>query len=764
VAIKKRDSKWYETISLPEGVSIKKGRMWKNISEFDCYTPLLPEDIEEVENWNLPKKEQWFRKTIIPSYMDKIDYVKGLDEIALTSQQLAFVMQEKQKIFVTGVWVMIYGVPYWIHGYLYFILNYWNIGAETEDGKKEYREWDMWKWIFKWNVDISQTEFGVIELKHRRAGATVDGWAELFLEAQTDQNLLCGHTNFTEHDAEKSFKQIGVNAFLKVPIWLQPKHNAKPDGKEVLFSSYTRGTKDKRKIIESATTSLNSHIFYTSTTMKSFDGKKMRRIMADEFLKLPIDLFEWLSVHRQCLSQGAGRVKVGNIFIPSTSGGDEKTTNIAKKLVTLSRQHTWSEMRQSTSTGLRTFFTPCTYRLEGFIGRYGEPIIYDPTPDQLVFLKEKYPGLSRYIGAHQHIVEQLEHAASSENWAEYYKLKKLFPLSINDPFLIQSEVQMFHVEKLTAAQMNIKSNNLLHENLCQKGDFMWHDHFTKRIVKWVPNKNGKFECSFFFSSPDEANRVRFDAGTAIPLNHHLGCISLDPYKKGIVVDMKRASKGAAHGIFFFNIDNEESKYVAGGKTRSDYYPTPSLFLKYKARPKIMDEFYEDILMACHFFSMRLAIEGNVADIADYFRKRGYEKFLYKAYEFKDPHTDTISDSDFGRYGLVVGAENIEHLINNLARFINGEDILYQGWDFNIANQMERIPFEETVDDLLVFDVDPKQRTKADLTMSLLPGFQIAYLKMKQEYYGKKTRQESFDQYTGGESMADLIRKVEREMR
>jgi hypothetical protein len=78
--------------------------------------------------------------------------------------------------------------------------------------------------------------------------------------------------------------------------------------------------------------------------------------------------------------------------------------------------------------------------------------------------------------------------------------------------------------------------------------------------------------------------------------------------------------------------------------------------------------------------------------------------------------------------------------------------------------MERIPFEETVDDLLIFDIDPKQRTKADLTMSLLPGFQVAYLKMKQEYYGKKTRQDRFDQYAGGESMADLIRKVEREMR
>lgn len=764
------------------------GRIWKEISEFECFTPPLPDRLEDCENWDLPVKEQYYRKMSDRlrddpelSFMKNIRYKqapgstparpKYTDELDLTERQRSFIDAERRKIWVTGVWVMIKGVPYWINGYHYFVLNYWHIGAETDDGMKEYREWDMWKWLFWWNVQISDTEIGCIIFKHRRAGETVDGWAINFLEAQAEENALCGHVNLTLDDGNDSMKDIGLTAFLKVPIWLKYSNNARPDAKEVKFTSYVRGTKDKMAIANSSEDSLDSRVFVASTTMKSFVGKKMKQIVVDEFLLWDLDLFTWMNRNKKGVTLGAGRIKNGNIFIVSTSGGDDEKKTVlndrAQDFVTKCRRSHWSDKLGRTSTGVRAFFTPATWRLEGFIGKYGEPIIHTPTEEQKKNQRIKHPRLSEAqisMGAEEFILDQLQHAKVMEDWKEYYGLKTLYPLTWDDPFTRQSDVQIFNTDKLDGAMMNIQVRSVAHKNLVQVGNLQWKNIYDKKEVEFCPNKQGKFEWSYFPKLEDQ-NRVQWQGDQAIPMNGQKGCTTWDPYEKGILVNGAKGSKGAGHGLFFLDFDGMNMKYEDGGIVRPGHVDTPSLFFKYKARPKDIDDFYEDAIMASHFMSMRMAFESNKPGMAQYFIDRGYEKFVYKAKDFKDPQLDAISAEDSARYGLVVGAQNINSLINNLARWVNGTDLLFRGHDFDISQELRRIPFLETLMDLSQFDYDPAKRTKCDLTMSLLPGIQIAYLKMKQEYYGRKTRQDRFDEKNGTvRSMLDMVLEIERNTR
>lgn len=740
-------SNWYRGIELLPGQEWRRNKIYQKISGWDVLTPPIPENIEEVVNWNLPVKDQKFRRTVHPVYMEKKnwEYAKGDKESPIwTAQQRAYRDAEKRKIFVTGVWILIKGIPMWIHGYHYFGLNYWHVDAETEDGYKEFRQRDVERWLVWKIVEDSQTEFGLLYLKHRRDGASIDGWIKMYLTAQTGPGKKCGHTNFTEDDAKEAFQTMGIKPMLKVPLWLQPKHNAKPNSLTVDFTSYTRGTQNKQKISENVAESLNSLMMYKATKEDPFDGKKMGLVFPDELAKLPkLNLSDFLSTQMQALSQGYGTVKVGNMYCPSTTGGDEKASEQYREVFKMSLPEAYSEEMGRTSSGLRAYFDRASHGLEGYIDEYGFSIEYDPTPEQLEFMRKRYPGRKRYVGARQHIVDTLAMHLKAGNFKKYYEDKRLFPLTIHDPFSLQSDAQQFNSLKLENLKFYIMANNFLHKNLVRTGDFFWYDDHTRQRVEWRDNPRGKFEVSLIFSDPAKHNRVRFDGELAFPMNDQWGCISLDPYAKGQIQNKSTGSKGAAHGIVFFSAQAEEEKYLPGGYDNPNYYPSPGLYLKYKARPIAMDEFYEDILMACHFYSVKLAFEANIYAIHEYFIKRGYQGFLYKTYEFKDKVLEKISDADYQQYGYRV-AQQDDQLISDislLARFIEGQDIVYCGWDYDIvsASGMKRIPFLETIEDLLRFENDKKVRTKCDLTMSLIPGFKINSLRMKKSFYGNGDR-------------------------
>jgi hypothetical protein len=311
--------KWYRNIPLLDGQELRGNQIYEQICGWDTLTPAIPDDITKVVNWDKPTKEQKFRRTVYPSYMDPKEWVydkedRKKENPIWTTQQKAYRDSEKRKIFITGQWYFIKGYLFWIHGFHYFGLNYWQIDSDTGDDYKEFRHRDYQRWLLWRKVEISETILGMVYLKHRRDGASIDGWIMMYLYAHI-ANAKCGHTNFNETDAKEAFKSMGAKPMLLVPLWLQPQHDARPNSTEVNFSSYQRGTVNKASITASVSQSLNSVMMQRATVIDPWDGKKMKFIFPDESGKLKdLDLLKFVSTQLECLAQGMGSQKVGNMY------------------------------------------------------------------------------------------------------------------------------------------------------------------------------------------------------------------------------------------------------------------------------------------------------------------------------------------------------------------------------------------------------------------------------------------------------------------
>lgn len=721
---KKEQSKpWYHKLKLPEGQTIRDGRIWETINGWECSTPPIPLERREIDGWDLAPEDQYFTKTAQPDYMRKVTVVDG--KFQWTAQQQKFMKRERDRVFVTGYWCFINGVPTWIHGFHYHVMNYWKIGADTDDRKKEYRDRDRRRWMVWRFVEKSDTVFGLIYGKHRRDGATIDGYNMMHLYAQMDFERNSGHMHKEEKSADKNFKNLLVRPFLKQPKWLLPEHDAKPGCK--IFRLVDPDTKRREKIknaiieLEDDDVDIGGTIDYRATIFNSYDGDKLIFAFLDETGKWKdIDIQETVNVTINCLAQGAGAIKIGNMYLPTTveemGKGGAKFLELWKN----STRNVYSDETKTTVSGLITLFIPAYDGLEGFVGPYGESIIDDPTPKQKAYLKQKYPKRKEFIGAKRFIQQKLDQLAKLEKWKEYYQFVRKHPCSEDDMFVVANQDTYFNKQIIEKTRLAIRASSHFADDVYMRGDLRMKDRF-KTEVEFVPNaSNGKFRFNGF--PPKELmNRFKSNGVERSPLDWKKvpGIISLDPFAKAGMKTAKRGSKGAAIGFWAFDQENEQTRYLPGGGRRQGYKPTPSSFCTYLARPTSMSEFHEDILMLCHFTGLRLAFENNVDQIVDYFIKRGYRNYLVGSWEFVDNEIERVKQAEIESYGLSMTEDNKTRGMEALDRFLNGNSIYLKGYNYYLPDDFRRYPWDDWLQDHDNFN--PLDTEKNDRTMSTFPG-------------------------------------------
>jgi len=106
------------------------------------------------------------------------------------------------------------------------------------------------------------------------------------------------------------------------------------------------------------------------------------------------------------------------------------------------------------------------------------------------------------------------------------------------------------------------------------------------------------------------NRIVINNKGKHPGNEHLGAFGCDSYDISGTVDGK-GSNGALHGLTKFSMEDA---------------PPNHFFLEYIARPQTAEIFFEDVLMACIFYSMPILCENNKPRLLYYFKRRGYRGF------------------------------------------------------------------------------------------------------------------------------------------
>ena len=232
------------------------------------------------------------------------------------------------------------------------------------------------------------------------------------------------------------------------------------------------------------------------------------------------------------------------------------------------------------------------------------------------------------------------------------------------------------------------------------------------------------------------NNVIQKGSLKIPGNAHMGSFGCDSYDISGTVG-GGGSKGALHGMTKFHMDDG---------------PTNSFFLEYISRPPTAEIFYEDVLMALHFYGMPILVENNKPRLLYYLKDRGYRRFSLNR---PDKHRNNLSKSEKELGGIPssqavisVHAEAIEGYIENHVGVINDIDNLDYGSCGNLY-------FNRTLLDWANYDIN--NRTRFDATVS--SGFAIMANQSKQRTNIQKHNQinVNFAKYSNKGSVSEIIK-------
>lgn len=249
-----------------------------------------------------------------------------------------------------------------------------------------------------------------------------------------------------------------------------------------------------------------------------------------------------------------------------------------------------------------------------------------------------------------------------------------------------------------------------------RGNLYWvKDKFGP--VWWERDDHaGRFNWAWF---PDEFSRIKepdkakilnnfgeewgydmkgFSRLLKYPKNDHLFRIGSDPIKYSKTKD-PRASKAAVHGFRLFDglVDYQKPK---------DQWTSHNFIFEYINRPEDPETTFEDTAMACMFLGCKLLPERNVPSLNAYFEANGLEKFLAYPKDFISSTVDLQVNSDDAGYAST--SEVIDYYTRRLIAFIN--------------NHIDRMPFDNTIEDWLNFD--STNPTKSDATVS--SGFTLVH--------------------------------------
>ena len=136
------------------------------------------------------------------------------------------------------------------------------------------------------------------------------------------------------------------------------------------------------------------------------------------------------------------------------------------------------------------------------------------------------------------------------------------------------------------------------------------------------------------------------------------------------------------------------------------FPMNHFFLEYISRPATAEIFYEDVLMALHFYGMPILVENNRPGLLKYIARRGYRGFSMNRPDKKYSKL-SVSERELG--GLPMsGPQALHDHLNSINTYIEH----YVGWQ---EDDMGAMYFNRTLLDWSRFD--PAKRTEYDATIS-----------------------------------------------
>jgi hypothetical protein len=586
-----------------------------------------------------------------------------------------------------GHWFMNNNKPTYITGTHYMYLQW----SKIDIGLPDFRESNRIFYIYWEACKADSRCYGMCYLKNRRSGFSFMSSGEACNIGTISKDSRLGILSKTGGDAKKMFTDKVVPIVRNYPFFFKPVQDGMDNPKtELSFrvpaSKITKKSMNEEK--ELGIEGLDTTIDWKNTADNSYDGEKLLLLVHDESGKWekPENILNNWRVTKTCLRLGS-RV-IGKCMMGSTSNALAKGGDNFKKLFNDSDPRKRSSNGQ-TKSGLYSLFIPMEWNFEGYIDKYGWPVLEDP--------KKHIEGIdgemieNGVITYWNNEVDALKNDPDALN--EFYRQ---MPRTESHAFRDESKQSLYNLSKIY--QQIDYNDSLIKDRVLTKGNFHWKNGEKDTEVIWTPETSGKFTLSWIPPIGVRNNIIKDRNGKRRPGNDHLGAFGCDPYDISGTVG-GGGSNGALHGLTGFHMDTNA--------------PTNQFFLEYVTRTQTAEIFFEDVLMAIHFYGMPILIENNKTRLLYYLKDRGYRAFSLNR---PDKHISKLSRFESEVGGIPNSSEDVKQAH---ASGIGSHIEQYVGYDsegtYREPDEMGNMYFTRTLEEWAKFDIN--NRTKFDAAIS-----------------------------------------------
>ena len=640
----------------------------------------LPKEPENVFSISKKVEEQKWTKAEYPKALSKIKSVFDWQRYPNSFKEEWYdYIDEEFKRREEGYWFYNRGVATYITGSHYMFLQW----SKIDVGAADYRESNRLFYIFWEACKADQRCYGMCYLKNRRSGFSFMASSDTVNQATISSDSRFGILSKSGADAKKMFTDKVVPISINYPFFFRPIQDGMDRPKTELAYRVPASKLTRRKLDEGIASEeiegLDTTIDWKNTGDNSYDGEKLKLLVHDESGKWerPDNILNNWRVTKTTMRLGSKIV--GKCMMGSTSNAIEKGGGNFKKLYYAS-DVTQRNRNGQTSSGLYSLFIPMEWNYEGFIDAYGVPV-FDKPKDAI---RDPHGDLitTGVIEHWENEVDGLKNDQDSLN--EYYRQ---FPRTEKHAFRDEAKLSLFNLTKIYE-QIDY-NEDMRNKALVTQGNFQWVGGVKDTTVNFIPENNGRFLVSWIPPAILQ-NRVIIKNGVKHPGNEHVGAFGCDSYDISGTVDNK-GSKGSLHGLTKFSMEEA---------------PFNMFFLEYISRPPTAEIFFEDVLMALHFYGMPILAENNKPRLLYYLKRRGYRNFSINRPD-KTFNKLSVAEREIG--GIPNSSEDIKQAH---AAAIESYIEDYVGLKETEYGQMY---FQRTLEDWAKFNIN--NRTKFDATIS-----------------------------------------------
>ncbi len=679
---KNRNKSWiYGYDEKYDVVVISKTGQIGDVIEISGLKIALPKTPKECLQRHSDKSKQYWERRELPKQLSKIQSIFQWNDMPseFKSRWVDYIEQEFD-YREDGCWFMNNGIPTYITGAHYMYLQWTNIDV----GYPDYREANRLLYIFWEACKADKRSFGMIYLKIRRSGFSFMSSSECVNTGTLAKDSRVGILSKTGSDAKKMFTDKVVPINSRLPFFFKPIMDGMDKPKTELAYRVPASKITKKNMYDSddeEIQGLDTTIDWKNTDDNSYDGEKLLLLVHDEsgkWLKPNNILNNW-RVTKTCLRLGSKII--GKCMMGSTSNALAKGGDNFKQLY-YDSDVTKRNSNGQTKSGLYSLFIPMEWNMEGFIDRYGNPVLDTPTVKVLGIDNETISmGAIEYW---ENEVESLKNDADALN--EYYRQ---FPRTESHAFRDESKQSLFNLTKIY--QQIDYNDGMITDQYVTRGSFSWKDGIKDSKVLFSPDKRGRFLITWV-PNINLQNNIKTKNGIRYPGNEHIGAFGCDSYDISGTVGGK-GSNGALHGLTKFSMEEA---------------PSNEFFLEYIARPQTAEIFFEDVLMACVFYGMPILIENNKPRLLYHFKNRGYRGYCMNR---PDKVFTKLSKTERELGGIPNSSEDVKQ-----AHAAAIESFIEKHVGLKTEEgDMNTMPFNRTLEDWARFDIS--NRTKYDASIS-----------------------------------------------